>query len=255
MFLVLDSSLQPTQRSDNFSTTYSDPIKLNGNDGSLVDYEIALFNAYLWYSWFNISSEYSNNTLKYYNGALWRTVTFPNGSYQLDDINDYLQSVMKVNGDSTTVDGIDMFNLSIQPNYSTLRTKLVISGSYKFDFSVGNLFELLGVNADIYTVSSEGTDLVDITRGVNSIHIHCSIVDGSFVNGAASDVIHTFNPQKPPGNLIDIQPNYPIYLKVKAVRQIPSITMKVTDQLGRPLNLNGETTSFTLHLREAQSAI
>lgn len=60
---------------------------------------IAVCSASMYYSWFNISAAQNNNsfqyTIPYYNGVInttiTRTVTLPDGLYNISDINNYLQ--------------------------------------------------------------------------------------------------------------------------------------------------------------------
>src|SRR5690349_12713462 len=81
--------------SDDFSVAFAPAMRLAGN------WQLALVNATMWYSWYNISPDYNNQTIKYYNGSVWKTVIIPAGLYGINDINAYLQSVMLANNDVT----------------------------------------------------------------------------------------------------------------------------------------------------------
>lgn len=65
--------------------------------------EVALANIYLFYSWYNISAAFGNNTFQYKwpnnsGGYITYTVVIPDGFYQIDDLNSYLETVMVTNG-------------------------------------------------------------------------------------------------------------------------------------------------------------
>jgi len=73
------------------------------NSVDLTGAQIAVSNVFMYYSWFNISNALSNRTFSYTinnnTGLLTRTVTIPEGLYNISDINNYLQYVMISNGD------------------------------------------------------------------------------------------------------------------------------------------------------------
>jgi hypothetical protein len=65
--------------------------------------EIALGNIYLFYSWYNISARFGNNTFSYLwpnssGGLTTYNVVVPDGFYSLDDLNSYFQTVQLANG-------------------------------------------------------------------------------------------------------------------------------------------------------------
>ena len=117
--------------------------------------------------------------------------------------------------------------------------------------SSNNLRSLLGFNSKLLSGNGDhdGDALVDITS-INSVIIRCSLVIGSYINGSQTDIIHSFSPDKPPGFLLDIQPRYPIYLPIDSRSDISRLTIKVTDQTGREIDLHGERTTLYISLRE-----
>jgi len=66
------------------------------------DCEIAVSSVSIWFSWYNISEELNNNTFTY----TWNaepvsgpyTITIPDGSYTVAELNEYVQYQMKLNG-------------------------------------------------------------------------------------------------------------------------------------------------------------
>src|SRR5687768_8508109 len=63
------------QFSDDFTINFTPAIRIAGN------WELALVNATMWYSWYNISADYSNQPFRYFNNAVWKTITIAPGLY------------------------------------------------------------------------------------------------------------------------------------------------------------------------------
>jgi hypothetical protein len=237
MLIHLDSSTRDLNAPEDLTISFCAPIELTDKP-----YEVALIKATVWYSWFNIASYYNNNSFKYFNGTEWKDVEIPDGNYSLDELNKFIQRILIQNADDPDL-------ICFIPNYSTLRLIISLKPSVQMNLKFGTLHEVLGYEKTIVTESSEGSKTVDITRGVNSILIHCSLISSSYNNGVTSDILYSFLPDKPPGNLLDISPNTPIYLPINEICQIKSIRMRITDQQNRPVRLNGEHATYLLHFR------
>jgi hypothetical protein len=210
-------------------------------------YEIALVSASMWYSWYNISdSQYSNASWRYSinNGATWIEHVIPDGLYSIDALNAYLSK-------TATEDGNDPASLILSANYSSFRCLITLGVGYKLDLTQSSLHEIIGFDQQILTVSKEGERNVNITNSINSISIHCSIVDSnaSFFNNQATDTVFSVVPRSGPSTLLDVRPLHLIYLPI-TTRNLSSITISVTNQLNTVVDLNGEHTSFVLHIRE-----
>lgn len=250
--LTLDSSKLNTTNPSNFTVNFPKGIELQELLNQQKKYEMALITADLWYTWHNISSSYSNHQLRYHNGTTWKTVTFPNGNYQVSDINDYLHTVMKTNGDFTVVSGVDTFDVNILPNVVTIKVDIVLTNSYQIDLSISTLNELLGFNSAIYNTSVSSQNRVNITRGIDNLLIRCSLLSGSYDNDQGTDILYTFVPNTSRGSAIHVEPNNPIFLPIQTVDQIKTITMRITDNLGREINFNGENVTYFIHIRPSK---
>jgi hypothetical protein len=216
------------------------------------NYEIGLIQASIWYSWYNISSSFTNNQLRYSpnNGANFYNVVFDDGIYSVSAINQKLQSVMKANGHYSVVSGIDTFNITITPNYTSGKVNVEVSNNYQLDFTTSTLRDLLGFTSIVVSSTQEGTYLADITRGVNQIQVHSSLAEGSYSNSEASDILYAFVPNSSPSTLIKIQPTFPVYLPINTRNNIQNIRMRITDQQQRTVDLNGEQVSYLIELRK-----
>jgi hypothetical protein len=74
-------------------------------------------------------------------------------------------------------------------------------------------------------------------------------MNASNLNNVKSDVIYSFVPETPPGGLMSVNPNPPIYLPVREKKFIQTIRMQITDQENILLELNDEPVTYMLHIR------
>ena len=88
--------------------------------------EIALDKVSMNYSWYNITPEYDNETIRYSrdSGTNWNTVQYASGMYTYKDLDDYLQSVMKGNDH-------DENGIQIRFVLSTYRVEVSIAQGYQ----------------------------------------------------------------------------------------------------------------------------
>jgi hypothetical protein len=66
---------------------------------------------------------------------------------------------------------------------------------------------------------------------------------------------YSFVLETPPGSLLTINPNRPIYLPVREKKFIQTIRMQITDQENRLLDLNDEPVTYMLQLRSNSGLI
>ena len=216
-------------------------------------FDKAIEKAAMSYSYFNISAAIGNNILGYKTAAGNATVqvVLPDGNYNVTDMNSYFQAQMNANGDYNAANGT--YYITISANVNALKTQVTISNGYVLDLSVSNIWQLLGYNGPTtISVSGLSPNLINISN-VNALLIHCSIVEGSFYNGNASDILYMFVPNTSPGNYMTVQPNVPIYMGIQP-DLIYQIRMYVTDNLGNPLDFNNQPITYFLLLRERDGA-
>ncbi|MFA5522627.1 MAG: hypothetical protein WDA28_12835 [Castellaniella sp.] len=245
VILTTDSSNYPNADPANFRTQLSPALQAPPHA------ELALVSAQIWYSIDNIAAKYNNNQFRYFDGTDYQIITIPDGIYQFTQINSYIQGEMKTNSDYDVAN--DEPYIALTPNISTLRARIeftqaaVVKG-IKVDFAHGELRDILGFDAVEFDATAEGTRKVDITRGVNSIQIHLDIISGSIESGRADNVIWSFSPNTIPGALMVIEPRTRVYLPVP-INYISSFGVYLTDQMGRAIDVGGETTAYTFHMR------
>ena len=79
--------------SHDFTTKIKEPIKLSYD----MKHEFAVRTISMTYSWYNIRQSYGNNQIKYShnNGTDWETITFVDGMYSYDDIDQYIKNIFE----------------------------------------------------------------------------------------------------------------------------------------------------------------
>lgn len=244
-FVILLDSSKTTQTSDNFEIYFNSPVRFNG-----IPHEVALKQIATWFTWFNINPEYGNNIFKYSpdNGVNWFTETIPSGNYSLTQLEDAIHDLMKNN---THVNVDETYNINLIPNYSTIKLYIELLGDFQIDLTVGNINQIFGFPSMILTDSSYGSSNVNITNSVNTMLVHCSLVNGagSYDNNTSSDIIYSFVPSVPPGSSISISPVSVTYIPIDRLDYMDRVRIRLSDQLGRRINLNGEHLSVWLHIR------
>lgn len=222
------------ENSTQIKTKFGPVIQLDKNK----KYEMALVSLETYNSFPNIDA--SNNKFRYSpnNGATWVDIEIPVGSYEIKDLNDQIQRVMKENG-----------HITLESNNNTLRTALEISKNYKVDFTIGNSIRtVLGFNALVYSSGyNESENIVNIMN-VSSLRITSDIIISSYSNGSTENIIFSFFPGVGPGYKIIEAPVNLIYLPI-TTNTISSMETKLVDQNGKLINLRGEELSIRFHIR------
>ena len=121
-----------------------------------------------------------------------------------------------------------------------------------FKGDTGSLRKVLGFNEKLYEVKKgsarfESESIVNILR-VNSILVHCDVVNLSRRNGSAAPIIYNFFPNTTPGSKIVDRPRNLIYLPL-TLNVISHMTSWLTDQNGEELDLRGEELTLTYHIK------
>ena len=230
----------------NFNTRFNPNLEL---DKEKV-YEIALVNLETYYSFPNIDE--TNNVFVYSpdNGNSWVKIKIPEGSYEIDDINNTIQHEMEKR---THYDEINEdYYINIAPNTNTLKSVLILEKGYQVDFNHQNsLAKVLGFTGTKYTEGfHESENVVDILR-INSILVNIDIISGSYVNGTTKSTIYSFFPDVSPGYKIIESPVNLVYLPI-TLDTIDSLNVTITDQDDHLLNLRNEKLTIRFHIREAR---
>ena len=221
-----------------FKTRFNPKIEL---DRDKV-YEIALVNLETYYSFPNIDSPDNGNS--------WVKIKIPEGSYEIDDINNTIQQEMKKRGHYDSIN--EDYHINISANSNTLKSVLILEKDYQVDFNHrDSLAKVLGFTGAKYTGGfHESENVVDILR-INSILVNIDMISGSYVNGAMKNTIYSFFPKVSPGYKIMESPVNLVYLPI-TLDTIDSLNVYITDQNDHLLNLRNEKLTIRFHIREAR---
>jgi hypothetical protein len=207
---------------------FNPPIYLDENS----EYGIGLVN----FETFNVipNIDESNNLFIYDSNS---QIRIPPGSYELSDINDYLQK-------HTSNKGVLLFHITA--NNNTLRTH--IKTTVPISFQKGTIGKLLGFkNKDLPPGEHISDHPAEIIK-INSLNIDCNIAEGSYLNGKPVHIIHQFFPSVAPGFKIIESPQNVIYFPV-TVKIVDKIILKIIDQESELVNFRGEVITVRLHLK------
>lgn len=219
-------TLSVTGNATDLTTTYSPSLQLDG------DYECAL----LYLSTFNSIPNIDEKNNKFSYGTN-EVIEIPEGAYELQDISDYLKSK------------INQCTFKLQCNNNTLKTSVFCTKDIHFDKeqSIGSLlgFAKQTLQANILHESHLPVNILSTTI----LRVECDIVNGSYINGTPSHIIHEFAPNVPPGYRIVEIPKNNIYFPVTQT-DISNINIKILDINNNLVNLRGEEIQLYLHIRK-----
>ena len=214
------------------------------------EYEIALVNLETYYSFPNIDE--TNNVFVYSpnNGNLWVKIKIPEGSYEIDDINNTIQHEMekRVHHDLINED----YYINISANSNTFKSILILEKDYQVDFNHQNsIAKVLGFTNAKYMERFHKSENVVLSLSINSILVNIDIISGSYVNGMMKNTIYSFFPKVSPGYNINEMPVNLLYLPI-TLDTIDSLKVSSTDQDDHLLNLRNEMLTIRFHIREAR---
>lgn len=244
----VDATVDPSD----FTVSFRPPIEL----GSL-NYEVALLKTNLWFTRINIEGK---SIFWSSDGTTYSEMTIPDGNYTIGDVNQLLRDAQEDAGVTDTVDGLTVYGIELEANYNTNRSTFIIdntiaSGAYTFKIDLtqaGNLSTFLGFDEQVITATASGENIAQVNGGDDAYQVRCDLIDNSYDNGSASDIVYSFVPSVPPGANIEINPIHLVYLQVNK-STIYSMRMRLTNQDGTKIDLNGEDIVYSIILRQLQS--
>lgn len=253
-----------------------DCIELNSKKG----WEVGLKSLFTYHNLPNVDSH--NNMVHYVEDGEEKHFEIPIGVYEFEDLRRHIENQFrrKISGkkvrtalvgpDFVSVDTkvISMKRVPIQEeneendsqavylsvNTNTLKTKVVIMKTgLSLDFSKSNsIGPLLGftttkiLNKVKHNYNSDS--LINIC-GVSVVLVQCNLVTNSYINSKPAHTLHEFFPQVQPGYKICEVPTSRTYLPITE-RRITHVTVALTDQNSKLIDLRGEDLSVTLHFQE-----
>ena len=159
---------------------------------------MALANLSIYYTW-NVKSTYNNNKFKISAPTWNETFDLPDGSYNISEIQDYIEYIIKKHetiGENTPI--------SIYANTINNRIVFKIKSGYKLELLSKETMKLLGSTSSIID-ADKNSENVPRSENVEVVLEHCNLVNKSYQQH--SRVLFTFAPTKRYGQLISISPH------------------------------------------------
>ena len=190
---------------------------------------MALGNLSIYYTWKNVKSTYINNKFKISAPTRNETFDLPDGSYNISEIQDYIEYTIKKR--ETMVENSPIL---IYANTINNRIVLKIKSGYKLELLSKETMTLLGSTKDT-TEADKNSENVPRLENVEVVFIHCNLVNNSYQQ--ASRVLFTFVPTKQYGQLISISPHSLVFLK-KINTEFSEIEVWFTDENNNALEID-----------------
>ena len=186
----------------------------------------ALANLSIYYTWKNVKSEYNNNKFKISAPSWNENFDLPDGSYSIDDIQDYFEFIIKKH---ETLTG--NLPIEIYPNKIKNRIVFKIKTGYKLELLTPETIKLLGsTKKDVD--SDKNSENVPKLETVKVVLVDCNLVKNDCQH--SSKVLFSFVPDKQFGQLINIKRNSLIMMNAVNT-ELSHIEFWFTDQSNKVL--------------------
>ena len=182
----------------------------------------------IYYTWKNVKSTCNNNKFKI-SAPTWNdTFDLPDGSYNISEIQDYIEYIVKKH---ETIGE----NAPILIYANTINNRIVfkIKTGYKLELLSKETMKLLGSTKDIIG-SDKNSENVPRLENVEIVLVHFNLVNNGYQKH--SRVLFTFVPSKQYGQLISISPHSLIFLKTMNT-EFSEIDIWFTDQNNNTLEI------------------
>ena len=221
--IFMNSENSKTNESHRFKLDLVDKRNLKNPNKNIV-----LVNLSIYYTWKNIKSEYNNNKLKISAPTWNETFDLPDGSYSIDDIQDYFEFIIKKHDKLT-----DNPSIKIYSNKIKNRIVFKIKNGYKLELLTPETMKLLGSTKNIVD-KDKNSENVPKLESVEVVLVHCNLVKNDYQH--ASKVLFSFAPNKQFGQLLNISPN--VFTMMNTVNtEFSSVEVWFTDQSSKPLEI------------------
>ena len=189
----MNSKNSKTNESYKFKYDLIDKLDLKNPNKNM-----ALAKLSIYYTWKNVKSTYNNNKFKISDPSWNETFDLPDGSYNISEIQDYIEYIIKKHEKIGE-------NAPILSYANTINNRIVfkIKTGYKLELLSKETMKLLGSTSSIID-EDKNSENVPRLENVEAVLVHCNLVNNSYQQH--SRVLFTFVPTKRYGQLISISP-------------------------------------------------
>ena len=142
------------------------------------------------YSWHNVSPDYQNNIISYHNGKENKIIEFSNGCYDYTELSDYIKETFIAN-DDLEPDQASPNTIEFDP--TSFKCFVSITKPFALDLRRSKFRALIGFEPTVIRQPQYGRDIPNITNSLDTLYIHCDLVENSIVDGEYGDVIYTIS--------------------------------------------------------------
>ena len=195
---------------------------------------MALANLIIYYTWKNVKSTYNNNKFKISAPTWNQTFDLPDGSYNISEIQDYIEYIIKKHetiGENAPI--------LIYANIINNRIVFKIKSGYKLELLSKETMKLLRSTNDTID-ADKNSENVPRLENVEVVLVHCNLVNNRYPR-----VLFTFVPTKRYGQLISISPNSLVFLKTMNT-EFSEIEVWFTDQNNNALEIEDNVNIFLI---------
>ena len=219
----MNSKNSKTKEPNRFKYDLIDKLDLKNPNKNM-----ALANLSIYYTWKNVKSTYNNNTFKILAPTWNETIDLPDGSYNISEIQDYIEYIIKKH---ETIGE----NAPILIYTNTINNRIVfkIKNRYKLELLSKETMKLLGSTKNIID-ADKNSENVPKLENVEVVLVHCNLVNNACQQH--STVLFTFVPIKQCGQLISISPHSLVFLKTM-ITDFSEIEIWFTDQNNNALEI------------------
>ena len=241
---------------------------------------IAVLSIYQYFSIFNITSDYGNNSFSYvwFDGIEY-TITIPDGYYEISDLNAYFQSIMIAYTHYMTNSAgqfiyfleflVNTSRYAVQINSYPLDTTIQSTNNYilptgatwsvpatstlsQFNINTTGFGEVLGYEIGSYPDTQVGSSTISFLSSkapqvtpYSSILVSCNLVNNRAV--IPSNILTSYTPLGTSiGSLFTFEPNYLQFADVED-GQYTQLVLEFRDQLSRPIVIRDPNMLITLY--------
>ena len=220
---LMSGKISKTSEPNRFKYDLIDKLDLKNPNKNM-----ALANLSIYYTWKNVKSTYNNNKFKILAPTWNETFHLPDGSYNIPEIQDYIEYIIKKH---ETIGE----NAPILIYANTINNRIVfkMKSGYKLELLSKETMKLLGSTSSI-TDANKNSENVAKLENVEVVLVHCNLVNNSYQQH--SKVLFTFIPTKRYGQLISIPPHSLVSLKTVNT-EFSEIEIWFTDQNNNALEI------------------
>ena len=206
-----------------FKLDLADKLNLKNPSKNMV-----LANLIIYYTWKNIKSEYNNKKFKISSPTWNDTFDLPDGSYSIDDIQDYFEFIIKKHETLAEDPPVEIY-----PNKIKNRIIFKIKAGYKLELLTPETARLLGSTLKVVD-KDKNREIVQKLESVEVVLIHCNLVKNN--DQHSSKVLLSFVPNKQFGQLINISPPS-LTMMIAVDTKFSHVEVWFTDQASKTLEI------------------